>query len=66
MPAKYETAIKNCNSMAEIRKAKSGPLFVDAVTESLSPCIILLNDCVQSFLQHLILRSRSFGPLYSV
>ena len=37
MPAEYETAIKNCNSMAEIRKAKSGPLFVDAVTESLPP-----------------------------
>lgn len=44
MPAEYEIAIKNCNSMAEIRKANSGPSFVDSVTESLSPCITLLND----------------------
>jgi len=30
--------------MAEIRKVGSGPAFVDAVSDSLSPCIVLLND----------------------
>ena len=44
MPAQYERAIKNCNSMADIRRVNSGPSFVDAVTDSLSPCIVLLND----------------------
>jgi len=44
MPSQYETAIKNCNCMAEIRKVSSGPAFVDAVLDSLSPCIVLLND----------------------
>ena len=44
MPTQYEMAIKNCNSMAEIRTVSSGPAFVDAVSESLSPCIVLLND----------------------
>ena len=44
MPAQYESAIKNCNSMAEIRKASTGPSFVDTVTDSLSPCITLLTD----------------------
>ena len=43
MPTQYEMAIKNCNSMAEIRKVSSGLAFVDAVSDSLSPCM-LLND----------------------
>lgn len=30
--------------MAEIRKVSSGPAFVDAVSDSLSPCTVLLND----------------------
>ena len=36
MPTQYEMAIKNCNSMAYIRRVNSGPSFVDAVTVSLS------------------------------
>ena len=44
MPTQYEMAIKNCNSMAEIRKVSSGLAFVDAVSDSLSPCVVLLND----------------------
>lgn len=44
MPAQYEMAIKNYNSMAEICKPSSGPSLVDAVIESLSLCIIFLCD----------------------
>jgi len=45
MPTQYQTAIKNCNSMAEIRKDSSGPAFVDAVSDSLSPqCFSMISS----------------------